>query len=91
MGNLANQLGLSILKGLNLWSILLFLYKTAGKDAVVRFLTPPASMVKSLTTSTGADFDTAMEERDEAVQETVEFLESLVDKEFEDPDESEVI
>lgn len=91
MGDLANKLGLSILKGLNLWSILLFLYKTAGKDVVVRFLTPPASMVKAITASTGADYDEAIAERGEAVEEMVEFLESLVDKDFEDPDPTEVI
>ena len=91
MGDLANKLGLSILKGLNLWTILLFLYKTAGKDTVVRFLTPPESMVKAITASTGADLAEAIEERNEAVEEMVEFLESLVDKDFEDPDANEVI
>lgn len=91
MGDLANKFGLSILKGLNLWSILLFLYKTAGRDAVVRFLTPPASMVKAITDATGANFDEAIAERGEAVEESIEFLESLVDKDFEDPDTAEVI
>jgi hypothetical protein len=91
MGDFGNKLAWNFLKGLNLWSILLFVYKSAGKESVVRFLTPPTSMVKSITTSTGANFEQAVEERGEAVEEMLEFLEALVDKDFEDPDTNEVL
>jgi hypothetical protein len=91
MGDIGNKLAWNLLKGLNLWSILLFVYKNSGKDAVARFLTPPESFVRLVTTATGADLSAALEERKEAVEETLEFLEALVDKDFTDPDDAEVL
>jgi len=91
MGDFGNKLAWNFLKGLNLWSILLFVYKTAGRDAVKRFLTPPESFVMAVTAATGAGFNVALEERQEAVEETMEFLDALVDKDFEDPDPAEVL
>lgn len=91
MGEIGNKLAWNLLKGLNLWAILLFVYKNSGRDAVKRFLTPPESFVKAVTDATGAGFNVALEERQEAVEETLEFLEALVDKNFTDPDEAEVL
>ncbi len=70
----------------NVWAVALMIYRAAGKDAARRFLTPPRSFVKSVCDKTGADFDQAIQERDESVEENLEFLESLVDANFEDPD-----
>lgn len=91
MGEIGNKLAWNLLKGLNLWSILLFVYKNSGSEAVKRFLTPPEAFVRTVTQATGADFETALEERKEAVEETLEFLEALVDKDFTDPDDAEVL
>jgi hypothetical protein len=84
--NFAQSLLKTLLSGLNLWQVALFVYKTQGADAAKRMITPPESFVKAVTNSTGADFAKALKERDEAVEENLEFLESLVDKDFEDPE-----
>ena len=71
---------------MNSWQLALSVYKTFGRDAAKRFLTPPKSFVEKTCAKTGADPAAAMEERNEAVEEALEFLESLVDADFEDPD-----
>lgn len=73
----------TMLKGLNLWSILLFVYRTnGGREAVRRFLTPPESFVRATCKVTGANAAVALDERKEAVQESLEFLEALVSVDF---------
>ena len=74
---------------MNAYELAWAIYRTFGKEAARRFLTPPRSSVERLCKRTGADVTKALEERDEAVTETLEFLESMIDKDFEDPDEEE--
>lgn len=70
----------------NIWTLALSVYRAFGKDAAKRFLTPPRKQVEAICAKTGADVAKALEERDEFVAEALEFLESLVDADFEDPD-----
>lgn len=77
-----------MIKGLNLWSLLMLLYRVGGKDALKRFLTIPESALAKLPLSTKPERLAMMiEERDEMVEETMEFLESCTDADFIDPDE----
>lgn len=69
-----------------MWDTILTLYKLGGASAVRRALTPPKSFVERVCARTGADVAKAIEERNEAVDEQIEFLDSLLDKDFEDPD-----
>ena len=69
-----------------MWSTLLMVYKLAGREAAKRMLTPPRKFVEAACAKTGADFTKALEERNEAVEETLEFLESMADSDFDDPD-----
>lgn len=69
-----------------MWDTLLQLYKMGGSLAVKRALTPPKSFVEKVCKRTGADPAKALEERNEAVDEFIEFFDSLVDEDFEDPD-----
>lgn len=69
--------------------IALSIYKTFGRTAARRFLTPPEKVVRAVCAKTGADIAEALEERNEFVEEALEFLESLVDEDFEDPDDAE--
>ena len=69
-----------------MWDTILVLYKFGGSNAVRRALTPPKSFVEKVCKRTGADVAKAMEERNEALDEILEFLDSLVDADFEDPD-----
>lgn len=69
-----------------LFSLALGLYKTFGRDACKRFLTPPRSAVEHVCAKTGADVDQAIQERNEAVEQMLQFIESCVDKDFVDPD-----
>lgn len=62
--------------------------KVFGMDAAKRAFTPPEKWVKAVTDKTGADFASAMEERNEMAEEAVEFLESLIEHDFTDPDET---
>jgi len=70
----------------NLLEIALMIYKLAGRDAAKRALTPPKGWVESACKKTGADLNEALEERNEAVEELLEFIESVADKNFQDPD-----
>jgi hypothetical protein len=70
---------------MNMWPLLLSIYRAYGADAAKRMLTPPRKWVESVCAKTGADVEIAIQERDEAVQETLEFLESLVDTPIDDP------
>lgn len=81
-----NAILMRLLGGINLADLILLIYKSGGEDAVRRFLTTPEGVVKRICARTGADVAKALEERNEAVQETLEFFESLTDKDFEDPD-----
>lgn len=69
-----------------MWDTILTLWKFGGASAVKRALTPPASFVRRVCERTGADPEQALEERGEMTQQMIEFLESLTDKDFEDPD-----
>lgn len=80
-----------LIGGFNVNELLLWIYREKGEDAVRRFLTPPEAWVRKVCKQTGADPDAALRERNEAVEETIEFLRSLVDKDFEDPDPAEVL
>jgi hypothetical protein len=70
----------------NLIEIALGIYKTFGREAAKRALTPPKAWVESACKKTGADINEALEERNEAVEELLEFIESIADKNFVDPD-----
>lgn len=69
-----------------MWQTALMLYKLMGREAARRFLTPPRKFVEAACAKTGADVAKAIEERDEAVNETLEFLESIADAGFVDED-----
>lgn len=71
----------------NIWQILLGLAKTFGPEFAKRAMTPPESWVRKVCDQTGADFETAMQERNESAEEAVEFLQALLDKDFTDPDD----
>lgn len=62
------------------------LYRLFGRGVVKGWLTPPRAMIEAVVKVTGADFDAAVRERDEAVEELLEFIESLVNPKFADPD-----
>jgi hypothetical protein len=70
----------------NLVEIALGIYKTFGRSAAKRALTPPRAWVEKACAGTGANVAEALEERDEWVEELLEFLESIVDSDFVDPD-----
>lgn len=60
----------------------LALYKVFGREAAKRLLTPPKSMVEAACRKTGANLQEALRQRDQAVEETLEFLESVADSDF---------
>jgi len=72
--------------GENFWATALAVYKMFGREHLKRFLTPPRSAIERICARTGADVEKAVEERNEMVEEVIEFVESLVDKDFVDPD-----
>lgn len=69
-----------------LWPVIMIIYQTQGRAAVKRFLTPPKAWVEGLCKANGTDAKKALKERDEAAEEMLQFLESMVDKEWVDPD-----
>lgn len=71
----------------NIYDIVLSVYKSEGREAAKRMLTPPEKFIRAACKKTGADPVVALKERDEMVHEQLEFLESLVDKNFEDDDD----
>lgn len=70
----------------SIWPQVLAIYKMFGRDAAKRMLTPPRKFVEAACTKTGADVEKALNERAEMVEEALEFLESLTDTDFEDPE-----
>lgn len=64
------------------WNMLLTLYRTAGREAALRALTPPRRAVEAVCRQTGADVDKALRQRDQAAEETLEFLESMADSDY---------
>lgn len=62
------------------------IYKVFGKSVVQRMLTVPQSVIKQICKQSGADFEEVKAARDAATEELVEFIESLVDRHFVDPD-----
>jgi len=82
-----NSLLINIFKGMNFWSILLAFRRTLGDDAFKRFVTPPESFVRATCKASGADFGQALEERFEVVNEMIEFIDSMIDPNFVDPDD----
>lgn len=82
-----NTLLLNLLKGFNLWGILALLYKSGGKTAVERFLTIPEKALASMPTANIPGRVAALvEERDEFVDEALDFLEAAVDADWTDTD-----
>lgn len=73
---------------MNALAIALSIYKTFGRESAKRFLTPPRKWIEQVCTKSGANVEKAIEERNEAVEETLEFIESLIDQDFEDPDQA---
>ncbi len=71
---------------MNLFALALATYKMFGREACKRALTPQKQFVEAACKKSGASFEKAMEERNEAVEETLEFIESMLDAEFDDPD-----
>lgn len=67
-----------------MWPQIYAVYKMFGASAVRRMLTPPEKWVRKTAVANGADPDEAVRQRNQAVEETVEFLESMVDPDFED-------
>lgn len=61
-------------------------YKVFGRNALKGALTPSRALVERVCKRTGADVAKAMEERNEAVEEMLEFFEACTDKDFEDPE-----
>lgn len=61
-------------------------YRAFGRDALQRALTVPRSAVKAICDKTGADFQEVLAAREAATEELVEFVESLADRNFEDPE-----
>lgn len=70
----------------NMITMVLAVYKTFGREPAKRMLTPPRKAIEAVCAKTGADVTKALEERDEWVQAGMEFIESLADADFEDPD-----
>lgn len=64
----------------------LALYKVFGREYVKRWLTPPRRVVEQACKKSGANLEKALEERNEYAEELLEFLESMVDVNFQDPD-----
>jgi len=71
---------------MNLFAAALAMYKMFGREACKRALTPQRQFVEAACKKSGASFEEAMEERNEAVEELLEFIEAMVDADFEDPD-----
>lgn len=65
--------------------ILVAYLRVYGRDAVKRMLTLPAKDVARLKVK-GVDIKVPLGEQSEAVEQYVQFLESLVDVNFVDPD-----
>jgi hypothetical protein len=79
---------LSILKGFNFFTLAQLLYRAGGKQALERFLTVPENVLKQAPN--GSRIAVIIDERDEFVEEAVEFIESALDPEFADPDSEDV-
>jgi transposase len=69
-----------------MWEQIYSIYKTFGRGAAERALTPPRKFVERICARTGADVEEALRQRKQAVTEILEFLESLTDADFEDLD-----
>ncbi len=70
----------------NLVSLALTIYRAFGASMVTRMLTVPQSVVQKICDKSGADFQEVLASRNHATAELVEFIESLVDSDFVDPD-----
>lgn len=71
---------------INLISIGLTVYRVFGRSTAKRMLTVPRSTVAAICAKTGADIQEVLAARDAAVDDTLDFIESLVDSDFVDPD-----
>lgn len=69
-----------------MWEALIMAYKFGGENAVRRMLTVPRKTVERVCAKTGANVAQAINERNEAVEEMVEFIASMIEVDFEDPD-----
>lgn len=67
---------------LNIIGLAVIFYRAFGKQFVIRALTPPASAIHAICEKSGADEAEATSARDRAVAELVEFVESLVEHDF---------
>lgn len=70
---------------LNLYEVLIMIYKYGGKEAVKRFITPPEEFLARVKNKK-VPLAVVLEERDEAIEETMELFESIIDENFVDPD-----
>jgi hypothetical protein len=68
---------------LNVMDLAVMLYRAFGRGFLVRALTVPRNVLEKIVQKTGADILEVIEARDMAAQALVEFIESLVDKDFE--------
>lgn len=78
--NAAGQLNFNVIQ------IAIPILQVFGKATLTRMLTPPHSAVVAICNKTGADVDEVMRSRTAAVEELVEFVESLVNRGFIDTD-----
>lgn len=72
-----------------LWEQLFAYYRTFGRVATRRMLTPPRSVIEKVCKRTGADVKEAINEREEMVEELMEFIDACTDKDFVDPETGE--
>jgi hypothetical protein len=70
----------------NLISLAVTLYRAFGRGVVQRMLTVPQSAVVAIAGKTGADIQEVIAARNAATDDLLDFIESLVDKHFVDPD-----
>lgn len=71
---------------INLVGIAVQAYQLFGRKATMRMLTIPQSVIAAACAKTGADVQEVMASRNAATEELLEFIESLADKHFVDPD-----
>lgn len=77
----------SLIKGMNFYTLGMLIYKSGGKEALRRFLTPPRGVIEKVPTAKiPGRVNAIIEEREEFTEEAVEFFEACVDEDFVDPD-----
>ena len=69
-----------------MYELLINLFKLGGREAVKRALTMPRKSVEGVCKKTGADLTEALRQRDQAVEQMVQFIEAMVEHDFEPTD-----